>query len=120
MRPYQQAKGLDRGTDYHCSVCVCVCVCVCIYVCACVCAYVRACACVQGRAEPVRWALAIGGVDFDDVRVSREEFAKGKEGVCVCICACVRVCVYLCVCTSVCVCVCVCRRRGFRGRTRQP
>jgi glutathione S-transferase len=33
---------------------------------------------IAGRAEMIRLALHIGGVDFEDVRIGREEFAAGK------------------------------------------
>lgn len=32
-----------------------------------------------GRAEPVRMALAIGGVDFEDIRISFAEFGQMRE-----------------------------------------
>ncbi|KAJ8559056.1 hypothetical protein ON010_g8392 [Phytophthora cinnamomi] len=36
---------------------------------------------VQGRAEPIRLALFIGGLDFEDKRLSFDEFAKVKSGL---------------------------------------
>lgn len=34
---------------------------------------------LPGRAEAIRWTCAVGGMAFDDVRVSREEFAKNVK-----------------------------------------
>lgn len=34
---------------------------------------------IQGPAEPARLALTIGGIDFEDVRVTREEMLKMRE-----------------------------------------
>ena len=33
---------------------------------------------MKGRAEPTRLALAIGGIDFEDERISREAFMAAK------------------------------------------
>jgi hypothetical protein len=35
---------------------------------------------IAGRAEMIRLALHIGGIEFEDVRVGREEFAANKAG----------------------------------------
>ena len=33
-----------------------------------------------GRAEAIRLALHVGGVPFDDVRITEKEFGKAKKG----------------------------------------
>lgn len=33
----------------------------------------------QGRAEPIRLAFAVGGTDFEDVRISRDAFQAAKD-----------------------------------------
>ncbi len=38
--------------------------------------------CAGGRAEAIRLALHVGGVEFEDVRITEEEFRRTKAGVC--------------------------------------
>ena len=33
---------------------------------------------IRGRGEIVRWAFAVAKIDFEDVRLSEEEWAKEK------------------------------------------
>ena len=62
-----------------------------------------------GRGEPIRLAFYVGGIDFDDVRITGPEFAEAKEAGAYpfgqlpvlevdggCGCVWVGVCVYLC------------------------
>jgi len=38
--------------------------------------------CAGGRAEAIRLALHVGGVEFEDVRITEEDFRRTKAGVC--------------------------------------
>lgn len=35
-----------------------------------------------GRAEAIRLALHVGGVDFEDVRITEDQFRQEKAGAC--------------------------------------
>lgn len=37
---------------------------------------------IAGVAEPIRWTLEVGGVEWEDRRLSREEFAELKPSEC--------------------------------------
>lgn len=39
---------------------------------------------IGGAAEPIRWALELANVEWEDKRLSREEFAALKPSECMC------------------------------------